>query len=365
MSFRNLIQKIREYSRFHWVDMLSLMINKYPKFYLLFLWSIYFLFDQILSIFHPESYPFIFSFMNLLFGTPFILFLFFIYLPAVRSKIDLGFLSLKAIDLVIFLTLLKFIVLGFLDNPFTNPGSYLLLEEFLRFLNFAFFTFLWWIAREFFLAVQANLTIQMNLYKALADVDQAALSPHFLFNALNNIAGRSTLYSDKLYHLITAFASLLLQSYKSLDEPHFMPDELAIVNNMISLAQGVSDKLYIHLHIEYDRPMEHLSIPKLTLGTLMENIIKHGVIDNPDTPAEMVITIKTANDGNTQLSCSTFNLIHPYRKSPSTGRGLASISNVLKGRLGEKSSFEWAQNQHEFKTLLILNYGYIETGTYR
>lgn len=365
MWFLNLFQKIREYSRFHWVDGVLVLIKNYPSFYLLLLWSLYFLFDQVVSIFHPQSFPFLVSLLNLLLGTPFILFLFFFYFPACKSKIDLGFLSIKAIEIVIFLTVAKFVLLGFRDNSYSQQDNYLLLEEILRFLNFAFFTFLWWIFREFFLAVMTNLTIQMDLYKALSDLDHAALSPHFLFNALNNIAGRSSLYSDKLYHLIKAFSSLLHQSYKSPNEPHFIPDEIAIVNNMISLAEGVNTKLTVHLHVEYDKPLEYLRIPKLTLGTLMENMIKYGITEDAATPAEMVINIKTVEDGNTQLTCTTYNLVHPYRPNFSTGRGLIALSNVLRGKFGDQAIFEWTQNQNEFKTLLVLNYGYIETGTNR
>ena len=141
MRYSILFQKIREYSRFHWVEILSLMINKYQILYFLCIWFVYFLFDQVLSLFHPESYPFSVSFVNLVFGTPFVLFLFIKYFPAIRSKVDLGFLSLKVIELVIFLTVLKFIVFGFRDISFTHKENYLLLDEFLRLLHFAFFTF--------------------------------------------------------------------------------------------------------------------------------------------------------------------------------------------------------------------------------
>ena len=363
MWFLNIFQKIGEYSRFHWVDKLYLMIKNYPKLYLLLLWSMYFLFDQVVSYFHPLSFPFVVSLLNLLFGTPLILFLFFLYFPACRTKTDLGFLSLKAIELVIFLTVTKFMVLGYTDNSFTQQDNYLLLEEILRILNFAFFTFLWWMFREFFLGVLINLNMKMDLYKALSDLDHAALSPHFLFNALNNIAGRSSQYSDKLHHLITSFSSLLHQSYKSPDEPHYITDEIAILNNMLSLADGVKSKLEIHLHIEYDRPPEYFPIPKLTLGTLLENMVKYGIIDDASNPAEMVIRLKTDANGNTQLACTTYNLIHPLRKARSSGRGLSALGNVLRWKFGEECTFEWTKNQREFKTLLILNYGYIEAGT--
>lgn len=364
MGFLNLFQNIREYSQFQWMDRLFFMMNHRPKFYLLSLWTLFFLYDQLISIFHPYTYPFFFTLLNFLLGTPFILYLFFFYLPAIRLRAEIGFLSLKLIELSVFLTVTKYILLGYKDLSFADKDNYLLLEEILRLQEFAFFALLWWGIRELVRAFQKNILVTLDLYKAQADLEHVSLSPHFLFNALNNIAGRSAVFSDKLFHLITDFSSLLQQAYKSPDDPHFMPDEIAIINNMLSLAEGGSDRLCLHLHVEYDRPLECLRIPKLILGTLMENMIKYGIIDDAANPAEMLITIQTGEDGNTRLICTTWNLVHPIKASFSSGRGLSALRRILRGEVGIESTFEWNQNQNTFKTLMMINYGYIKTGAY-
>ena len=96
----------------------------------------------------------------------------------------------------------------------------------------------------------------------------------------------------------------------------------------------------------------------------MENMIKYGIIDDAADPAEMRITIQTGDDGNTRLICTTWNLVHPIKASFSSGRGLSALRNILRGQVGIESTFEWNQNQNEFKTLMMINYGCIETGAY-
>ncbi|UZD22983.1 LytS family sensor histidine kinase [Algoriphagus halophytocola] len=341
------------------------MIRNHPKGYLLSVWLMFFLYDQLISLFYPFKYPFFFTVLNFLFGTIFILFLFFVYFPAIRNKAEIGFLSLKLIELSVFLTVIKFILTGFDDLSFTQPDKYLLLEEILRYQEFTFFALLWWMVRKLIVNFQKIITVTIELYKAQADLDHAILGPHFLFNALNNVAGRSSIYSESLYYQIMDLSYLLQQAYKLPSDPHFLHDEIAVLNRILNLVGAQQDNLHINLQIESDKHLQYLRIPKLTLGTLMENMIKYGVIDDETNPAEMLIEIQTGEDGNTRLICSTWNLIHKIRASFSSGRGLPALRRLLRGEFGEDSTFEWNQNSDEFKTLTIINYGCIEAGTYR
>ncbi|WP_439490419.1 hypothetical protein [Algoriphagus sp.] len=343
-----------------------LFVMKYqPKRFLLSLWFLFFLYDVVISIFHPYRYPFWFSVLNFLFATPFILFLFFVYFPATRTKAEIGFLTIKLIELSVFLTVAKFILLGFDDLSFTARDNYHLLEEILRYQEFIFFALLWWSVREFVLAVEKIVNVTLELHRAQGDLDHSILGPHFLFNALNNLAGRSAIYSDSLYYQIIDLAYLLQQAYKAPGEPHFLSDEITILNKIVNLVGHQHPNLCINLHIKCDRPLENFRIPKLTLGTLMENITKYGVIDDMDNPAEMNIEIQTKGDGDTRLICSTWNLVHPIKASFSSGRGLPALDRILRGEFGADSTFDWNQTKTEFKTLMIINYGYIENGTYR
>lgn len=233
------------------------------------------------------------------------------------------------------------------------------------YVQFGFFALLWWGLREFFCSLQHNFNTELKLIKAQANLDQIKLSPHLLFNSLNNIAGRSSLFSNELFNQVSAFSALLQEAYKKQDVPHFLPDEIAILNHILDLIGYQTERSCIHLHIEHeqDKPLECFKIPRFILGTLMENIIKYGIIDSQEHPAEMNIAIKTDENGDTLLICSTYNLIHPVKKWLSTGHGLVAIKNIIKDAFGPDFIFDWVQNQNEFKTLMMLNYGCIKNST--
>lgn len=365
MGILNLFQKYREKSRFHWVSKISTLVNQYPFGYLMTIWVLFFFFDVIVSSFYPDSYPLRISIINFLFSTPFPFFLFFYYFPGFRQKAEIGFLSVKLIELMIFLTITKFVVFGYPDFSYINGSNFILINELLMFLQFGFFALLWWGLREFFLSIQYNFDTELKLVKVQANLDQVKLSPHLLFNSLNNIVGRSSLFSNELSDQVSAFSALLQEAYKKHDDPHFLSDELAILNHILDLIGYQSERTCIHLNIEYekDKPLECFKIPRFILGTLLENILKYGITDSNDNPAEMNIIIRSDENGDTLLICSTYNLIHPVKKYLSTGHGLVAISNIIKNQFGPNFTFDWGQNQNEFKTLMILNYGNFKTGT--
>ena len=365
MRIHDLFQKFREYSRFHWVNKLSTVVNEYPKCYLLVPWVLFFLFDVFVSSFYPNSYPFRVSLINFLFSTPFTFFLFLYYFPGFKQKADIGFLTVKGIELMIFLTITKFMVFGYRDFSYIHGSNFILIDEILMYLQFGFFALLWWGLREFFRSLQHNFNTELKLIKVQANLDQIKLSPHLLFNSLNNIAGRSSLFSNELFNQVSAFSALLQEAYKKQDVPHFLPDEIAILNHILDLIGYQTERSCIHLHIEHeqDKPLECFKIPRFILGTLMENIIKYGIIDSQEHPAEMNIAIKTDENGDTLLICSTYNLIHPVKKWLSTGHGLVAITNIIKDAFGPDFIFDWVQNQNEFKTLMMLNYGCIKNST--
>jgi LytS/YehU family sensor histidine kinase len=119
------------------------------------------------------------------------------------------------------------------------------------------------------------------------------LNPHFLFNSLSSLsslieidpkmAGRFLGSLSKIYRYI-------LQSKDKDTVP--LKDEIAFVQSFIALQQTRFEQgLQVHIHI--DESDYHRHIVPVTLQNLIENAIKHNIIDEENI---LQIDISTADD---------------------------------------------------------------------
>ena len=362
MSFHLSMKKNWIFSQFRIINCVFIQTIEKPNTFLMGLYGTFFLFDLIMSSFLPGGFSVYFPLVHFFLGAPFVLFLFFRFFPACSNKRELSYRSLQLIDLVVLLTLAKHLLLGYGDFHQILGGPIGMLYETLRLLEFTFFAFMCWSFRQFAAGMKKIFLVKSNLYKTQVSHDHISLSPHLLFNALNNIAGQSALFSDELFHQVGALSALLQQSFKDPEDPHFLSDEIRILHVLLFLAGSNKKSCCVLLKVEHDVPLESLRIPRLTLGTLMENILKYGVLDDPANPAEMTISVRRESSGNIQLTCTTYNLIHPVKARLSTQHGLTTLENLVNYNYHNQGIFEWGQYLNEFSTLMILPYGKIETG---
>ena len=131
---------------------------------------------------------------------------------------------------------------------------------------------------------QERKQIELQL-KAL----KAQLSPHFLFNSLNTISSLVFKDEKKAEGFIRGLAKMYqytLNSYQlkltSLEE------ELAFVNSYQYLLQTRFGKKF-QCEISIDKELLATQIPPLTLQMLLENAVKHNVLDE-ETPLLVRIT---------------------------------------------------------------------------
>lgn len=300
-------------NKFQWTNSLFILTIECPRFFLLTLWCSFFVFDLTVSSFLPLKFSFYYAVVNFLCGTPFILFLFFQFFPGCKSKYRLSTVTYQLVDVVVLTTLAKHLLLGYGDFGAIMGGPVGLLYETLRLLEFAFFSFMCWSFRQFVLGLQKIVDVESDLFKTLMSHDHIILSPHLLFNALNNIAGEATRFSDGLFRRIGALSNVLRQAYKHPKERHFVSEEIATVEELLLLAAPQEKQWNVHLFVEHDVPLECLEIPRLTLATLMENTLKYGVLDDPDHPATMAISVTKDEHGAITLTCTTYNQINPIK----------------------------------------------------
>jgi hypothetical protein len=125
---------------------------------------------------------------------------------------------------------------------------------------------------------------------------QSQLSPHFLFNTLNNLYGLSITQHEKIPPLLLKLADLLRYSVYDSGEI-FVPlkDELAYIDNYIEFEKiRVGDRLDLKTDIE-NVTGTHIKIAPMLLIVFIENAFKHSK-NTPDDRIYVDISLKTWNN---------------------------------------------------------------------
>ena len=112
---------------------------------------------------------------------------------------------------------------------------------------------------------------------------RSQIKPHFLFNTLNTIQALTIHEPGKARELISNLSQYLHGSFVFENENGRTPleNELSIVKAYVAIEkERFGDKM----SIEYDLDdCGHILVPMLIIQPLVENAIRHGVIDKPDT----------------------------------------------------------------------------------
>lgn len=113
-----------------------------------------------------------------------------------------------------------------------------------------------------------------------ADLIMNRLKPHFIYNVLNTIYALCDISADKTKQAISMFAGYLRTSLVDIDSHRLIPfeEELENVRNYLKLEKlRFGDKI----DVGYDIRTVDFTIPPLTLMTIVENAVRHGIEKKP------------------------------------------------------------------------------------
>ena len=152
------------------------------------------------------------------------------------------------------------------------------------------------------------LTAQLNeqLTKARLHALQHQTEPHFLFNALNSIAGlvRERRHDDAV-NMIAGLGDLLRRSIHGTEVPRVpLASELEYLERYLSI-QKVRYAERLSVHVDIPQTLMPVLVPSLLLQPLVENAIKHGiarrtqggVISISGSQGHGMLTLTVRNDG--------------------------------------------------------------------
>lgn len=178
--------------------------------------------------------------------------------------------------------------------------------------------------------------------RARYDVLLAQLQPHFLFNSLHSLKELIEIEPREASRMAQALAELyraILQASKSPTIP--LRDELEIVKSYLAVEQfRYGDRLQVA--IDVPPALEALQVPGMTVQTLVENAVKHGICKARDGGEVRVIATR-AESGALTIDVENTGAPLPPREAPApgtAGTGLANTRARLRLTYGERASLE-------------------------
>lgn len=177
----------------------------------------------------------------------------------------------------------------------------------------------------------------------------AQINPHFLYNTLDFLYAKALPVSDELSDGVMKLSDIMRYSLKPQDAEGmvYLIDEAEHIQNIIEMNRLRFDN---RLNIIYSAndTAEDIKIIPLVLITLVENVFKHGVTNNP----EHAVRITLAVNEQDQLHFSTSNKKRIGPKEHSTGIGLNNTMKRLKNTYGDRCTVTVEDEEHLFTVKL-------------
>ncbi|WP_323813432.1 sensor histidine kinase [Cellvibrio sp. NN19] len=193
-------------------------------------------------------------------------------------------------------------------------------------INLTLMYSIWALAYLFWHTLVSKKQIQRQMREAQMQQLTNQLNPHFLFNALNSI--RALIFEDqqKAAHTLTQLSELFrvhLQSH--LNPVSALEDEWQIAQRYLEIEQ-VRLEQRLQLELKFDESLWQQQLPTLTLLTLVENAIKHGI--NPSQISGTLEIISRRLDKKHWQICVN-NTLDGDAMVPGTQTGLANLQQRL------------------------------------
>lgn len=184
----------------------------------------------------------------------------------------------------------------------------------------------WGVAYWSYHAHAAKKAMQRQMHQAQLQQLTNQLNPHFLFNALNSI--RALIFEDQ--HKAAETVTRLSELFRTHLQAHLKPmsslaDEWQLANQYLAIEQ-IRFEHRLRVHVELASNCLSQQLPTLTLLTLVENAIKHGVSPNARGGD---VTIEARQPSVNRWQLIVRNSVAAPSKDPSTATGLVNIRRRL------------------------------------
>jgi two-component sensor histidine kinase len=203
--------------------------------------------------------------------------------------------------------------------------------------------------------LRKNESKQKDIEKARVDSELAFLknqiSPHFFFNALNNIYGLIAIDSDKAQQAVEKLSGLMRYLiYESNIETIALQKEFDFTLKYIELMQQrLSSKVKLDIDISSNLP--EAQIPPLLFIPFIENAFKHGISYREHS----FVSVKLTTENNKVIfECKNSIPSNREQNNKEGGVGIANIKKRLDLIYGSLFNLDIRKAEKEFHVQLIV-----------
>ena len=197
------------------------------------------------------------------------------------------------------------------------------------FLFYIFVVVFKYLKDSFIIQYHQNQQQKLQLHFELENL-KAQISPHFLFNTMNNFYGLAVENSKKLPDLMIRLSDLLRYSlYETQQEKVPLQDEIDYLKNYIELEKiRLEENLDVAFHVDV-RNSEKFQIAPLLFIIFIENAFKHAR-NIVDEPVFIAISIAVSEDGILKLNVkNNYNANAQNSFTNEKGIGLENVKKRL------------------------------------
>ncbi|HUB61950.1 MAG TPA: histidine kinase [Puia sp.] len=182
---------------------------------------------------------------------------------------------------------------------------------------------------------------------------RSQISPHFIFNILNNLVALEQMKSPELGPTILKLSALMQYMLYETDEERVpLTKEVEYLQSYIDLQkQRFGDK--VPITVSLDSPTGFLEIEPMLLIPFVENAFKHGVglIDQPSIDIDLCVREKILHF----KVRNRYNMSTPEVKDKTSGIGLGNVRRRLKLLYGNQQHLDISRDEGWFIVSLQLN----------
>ncbi|MDP3442607.1 MAG: histidine kinase [Ignavibacteria bacterium] len=336
-------------------DKLTFILDR-PLLMLLLPWVFYYLFDLgITHLFDLESRGWAFANITAAIGFASSCVFFFWMIPSFFLKNN-GWVSFSlAIVFIVILMGMKYFLLIYYKVEVGSFQGYLIKES-IRLFDFLIVTSVVWGFYALINTIREKNKTEIKYEQLEFEHKSLQLSPHFLLNLIGDITGKSIGISSVLFEDLRHYTKILRYGYLDAGGFNSLAAEIDAVQSyfhgqVIRFGKSLSMKLSIDGELlDYD----DFFIPRMVLLTLVENVFKHGVTQDPNNPIVLSAFWEEGNYG-TVFCFETSNLIKKKEAGNTGGFGISTVKRLLDYYLPDYSLVN-QQDEEYYQLKLTINY---------
>jgi hypothetical protein len=282
------------------------------------------------------------------------------WIPALWSFLYLTGLSLFCSALSMLTAKLELLKITQIDTVSFNHQNQQVLMEFSQFnqwllggFNTLIILLGWSLIYLFWHGLQQKKLLQQQMQQAQIQQLTYQLSPHFLFNALNSVRALIFENQQQAAQTVTHLSELLRIHLQTQMRPvATLAEEWQTAEFYLQIEQvRLEQRLETRIELADDCLMQKL--PALTVLTLIENAIKHGISPNAEPGWLQVKAEKTSNSVWELSVSNSYKAASPFK---GTGSSLVNLRQRLQLQLGDSIQWQQIKTDNQFEVRMELPY---------